>query len=426
VGFIIVSNRLGEQSRFNGEDMRLLHTLASQASAAIENARLESRLKASEQTAIRLGRILDESATEIYVLDAASLRIVQASRASLTRLGYTAQEMEAMTMLDLLREADAKRLVDQLRPLRKGSRNQIVFYGTHHPREGADYPIEARVLASHQDGQPVLVAIVQDISERVRADDAVRESQAKSRFLASMSHELRTPLNSVLGFAQLLLEPTSGELSDRQHRYITNITASGRHLLELINDVLDLSKIHADKMEVHCVDVALEILVEDCLMSLAPQASAKALDLSGEIEDNLYVHADPKRLRQVLLNLLSNAVKFTGPGGSVVVEGHRVETGVEVIVRDTGIGIPAADVDRMFEEFTQIDGGTHRSGEGTGLGLPLSRRLVELMKGSLTAESEVGVGSAFRVWLPGGELQPRAAASTGAEEIGPKTQIPSV
>ena len=215
--------------------------------------------------------------------------------------------------------------------------------------------------------------------ERHRGEETARVSELKSAFLASMSHEMRTPLNAVLGFTQLLRTPGFGTLTERQDKYVLNIDRAGRHLLALTNDVLDLSKVEAGRMDLAMADVELAVVVREAEEILRPLSDAKSLKLTIE-PFGLWVKADRLRLTQVLVNLISNAIKFTAEDGSVRVSARRSEAFVEVDITDNGCGIPTEDQAAVFERYTQA--GNARQG-GTGLGLPLSRRLVELMDGEL-------------------------------------------
>ena len=222
----------------------------------------------------------------------------------------------------------------------------------------------------------------------------------KSEFLAHMSHELRTPLNSILGFAQLLAGEEFGSLNARQHRYVAHVTSSGEHLLSLINDVLDLTKVEAGQLEVMSEVVGLKQLLTGCVEEIGPLARHKTQRVVVKARADVSVRSDSRRLRQVILNLLSNAIKFTPEGGLVTLETERDGSEVLIHVRDTGVGIPAAERERIFEAFTQVRTGRTRSEEGTGLGLALSRRLMELMGGSLVLDARPGRGSTFTVRLP--------------------------
>jgi signal transduction histidine kinase len=241
---------------------------------------------------------------------------------------------------------------------------------------------------------------VLDITQAKLADQAQRENEAKSRFLASMSHELRTPLNSILGFAQLLATHTFGDLNDKQDRYVENISASGQHLLTLINDVLDLAKVTAGQMQVDLEAVSLDEAIADVLVKMGPLAEKKHQRLEAGTKWRIVVVADRRRLHQVLLNLFSNAVKFTPDGGSIGVECVRQEHHARVAVTDTGIGIPKAERARIFEEFAQVDSPGARSEVGTELGLALTKELVRLMGGTIGVTSEDGKGSTFAFTLP--------------------------
>jgi signal transduction histidine kinase/ActR/RegA family two-component response regulator len=239
-------------------------------------------------------------------------------------------------------------------------------------------------------------------------------SRHKSEFLASMSHELRTPLNAVLGFSEVLLEQMFGEINERQEEYLRDIHGSGQHLLELLNEVLDLSKVEAGRMELEYATFDLPSLVRGATAMLRERAALHGIELGIEVGDGVgEVYADELRLKQVLLNLLTNAVKFTGEGGSVIVRAARDGAEIRIEVTDSGIGVPEADRQRIFESFQQGGrGSTHE--EGTGLGLTLSRRIVELLGGRMWLETEVGRGSTFGFSIPDRE---RAASSDGGEPV---------
>ena len=223
----------------------------------------------------------------------------------------------------------------------------------------------------------------------------------KSEFLANMSHELRTPLNAIIGFSELLLARMYGDLNDRQAGYVDDIHDSGRHLLSLINDILDLSKIEAGRMELELAAFDLPAAVENALTLVRERASRHGIELRAALADDVgEVVADERKVKQVLVNLLSNAVKFTPEGGSIEVRAERVGDALEVAVCDTGIGIAADDQDVIFDEFRQVRDAAQQT-EGTGLGLSLARRLVELHGGRIWVTSEPGRGSTFTFRVPG-------------------------
>jgi signal transduction histidine kinase len=236
---------------------------------------------------------------------------------------------------------------------------------------------------------------------------------ARSRFYASMSHELRTPINAVLGYSTLLLENIYGPLNEKQAEGITRTHKAAKHLLELVNDVLDLSKIEAGKIDLRLQPVHFPTLIDDLFVTVRPLAdqheSPLALEHSGEATK---VISDPRRLRQILLNLLSNAIKF-GRGKPIQVRSMpRPDGGIVIEVIDQGEGIAATDHEKIFDEFVQL--GKTQLTEGTGLGLPISRRLAEMLHGTLEVESEVGKGSTFRLSLPATAESP--SARSGREQ----------
>jgi CheY-like chemotaxis protein len=225
-------------------------------------------------------------------------------------------------------------------------------------------------------------------------------SEHKSAFLASMSHELRTPLNAVIGFSEVLLERMFGDLNDRQEEYLRDILSSGKHLLELLNEILDLSKVEAGRMELELTTFSVRGVIEQTIALVRERAALHGITLTVDIEPGLdQVECDELRFKQVVLNLLSNAVKFTPDGGHVTVRTTTTERWLTVTVTDDGVGIPPEDTERIFEAFHQGRRGASRE-EGTGLGLTLCRRIVALMGGELTLQTEVGVGSTFGFTIP--------------------------
>ena len=225
-------------------------------------------------------------------------------------------------------------------------------------------------------------------------------SQHKSDFLASMSHELRTPLNAIIGFSQVLREGMVGDVNEKQTEYLEDILSSGQHLLSLINDVLDLSKVEAGQLELQVAPFSLQDALERGVSMVREQATTEGVQVTLQKNGSLeVVSGDERRMSQVIFNLLSNAVKFTPTGGQVDVSATRINGEMRVSVADSGPGIAAEDLDRIFEEFQQTEAGA-RQLEGTGLGLALSKRFVEMHGGRIWCESEVGKGSTFEFTLP--------------------------
>jgi two-component system cell cycle sensor histidine kinase PleC len=229
---------------------------------------------------------------------------------------------------------------------------------------------------------------------KIRAET---ESSAKTQFLANVSHELRTPLNAIIGFSEIIMAETYGSLANSQYKdYVIDINNSGKHLLSVINDILDFSKASADKLQVDKVELDLNKLAYSSMRFVKPRADKAMVDLIVKIPlEHIIVTADPKRLKQALLNLLSNAVKFTPANGSVtlMLKKDPIKKLVQIIVKDTGIGMSAQDIPKALSSFGQIDSKLNRKYEGTGLGLPMTKKLVELMNGHFHIESKLNKGT---------------------------------
>jgi signal transduction histidine kinase len=240
--------------------------------------------------------------------------------------------------------------------------------------------------------------LFREIEQKSRELEAA--SRHKSEFLANMSHELRTPLNAVIGFSEVLSERMFGELNEKQDEYMKDIHASGQHLLSLINDILDLSKIEAGRMELEVTDFDLPMTIDNALTLVREHAARRSIALHTSVNEQLgQIEGDERKIRQVLLNLLSNAIKFTPEGGRIDVHAIPRDGMVEVSVSDTGVGIAPEDQEAVFEEFRQV-GTAEKKVEGTGLGLALSRKFIELHGGRIWVKSEVGTGSTFTFTVP--------------------------
>ena len=294
--------------------------------------------------------------------------------------------------------------------------------------DGESVTADLRVVDVDWTGAPAFLVSLRDITDRKRAIDRQRElereraaraeaeaaSQAKSEFLAMMSHELRTPLNAVIGYAELLDLGIAGAITAEQRQQLARIRTSGRHLLGLVNEVLDLAKLEAGRLTVTSTVSRAGDAADAALALLQARAEEKGITLCGQClgDRATTFEGDEDRVRQILVNLLSNAVKFTDPGGQVAVECGVTDTPdaearlhgsgrwVYLKVSDTGAGIPSAQLPIIFEPFVQGDTGHTRSSDGSGLGLTISRRLARLMKGDLTVRSKAGTGSVFTLWLP--------------------------
>ena len=285
---------------------------------------------------------------------------------------------------------------------------------------GEVFPLEGSISCLQLDSERVYTVIARDVTERKRAEEALRQQAAelkslngqlqarqrelenamasRSRFYASMSHELRTPINAILGYSSLLLDSIYGPLNPEQARGIERAHAAAKHLLELVNDILDLSKIEAGKVDIEVQPAAFPSLVQDLFVTVRPLADEHGSELTLESGGDAVITTDARRVRQILLNLLSNAIKF-GDGKPITVRCQKREDGgMDVDVMDRGRGIEPQDLERIFDEFVQLADPDQQV--GTGLGLPISRRLTVLLGGTLTVESTVGDGSTFRLCLP--------------------------
>ena len=260
-------------------------------------------------------------------------------------------------------------------------------------------------------------AAARDVTERKRLDQVLNEknieleraksvaektNRAKTDFLANMSHELRTPLNSVIGFSEVLQDQMFGTINEKQREYLNNILTSGRHLLSLINDILDLSKVESGKMKLEVSTFSLRETVDDSLVMLREKALKNGIGLHMDLapQADVNIVADQRKVKQILFNLISNAVKFTTAGGDIVVSAVRDGEFIEVTVADTGLGVKEEDIPKLFHPFTQLESVYTKQYEGTGLGLALTRQLVELHGGRVWVKSEFGTGSRFSFTIP--------------------------
>jgi signal transduction histidine kinase len=259
-----------------------------------------------------------------------------------------------------------------------------------------------KVEVANKDELGALAADLNRMSEQLgRAHQELEAvSRHKSEFLANMSHELRTPLNAIIGFSEVLKDGLFGTLEPKQDEYVKDIHTSGHHLLSLINDILDLSKVEAGRMELNPSSFSMPAAIGDALTLVRERASTHGVKLSSEIDEKVDVFTGDERMfKQIMLNLLSNAIKFTPDGGNVAVRAVPTADGIEISVSDSGIGIAAEEHEAIFDAFQQGDGGRDSAREGTGLGLSLARRFVEMHNGRIWVESKISEGSTFSFTL---------------------------
>jgi len=411
------------------------------ASGALQRVRatltdVTSRKRAEEALREREGLLQDflDNSSDLVLSVTLDGRCSYTNRSWRETLGYTQEEAGRLSVFTLLAPDDQARWQEAVSTViheRRAVQIELTFLA----KEGAAIFVEGAMSPRIQNGHTVaLGGMFRDVSARRKADAAVlqsrdtlqyaneallRASAMKDEFLAGMSHELRTPLNAVLGLCEGLQEGAYGPVDAKQLRALGRIEESGRHLLSLINDVLDLSKLEAQKMELDVSTVSVRGICEASVRMVKEAAHTKQISLTVRVAEACYaVPADERKLKQILVNLLSNAVKFTPPGGSIGVDVELVGTEGDVCftVWDTGAGIADDQVSRLFQPFVQLDGKLARQHGGTGLGLALVRRLVELHGGGITLDSTPGRGSRFSVVLHGatsrGEIEGLPPPST--------------
>jgi PAS domain S-box-containing protein len=405
-------------------------TERKEAAGALESSNLRLNLLTeqeanarAEMLAERRFRELIENAPDAILQVNAAGAIVIANRTAETMFGYSREELMGQNVDLLVPEAN--------RAAHPAHRKALAAAGLTRPmglgldlfaqrKDGTKFPVEISLSPMKTDSGVHVTAVIRDVTERkltehrvrtlqesymteleARQKEAERLNQLKSEFMASISHELRTPLHTIIGFAELLQEEGEGPLNNKQMRFLHHIHVDSEHLLSLINDVLDLSRIEAGGLHLRTETVGLLKIVAESINAIRPYADSKSVSIRmGDDLDVFSVWADPMRLRQILYNLLSNGAKFTGPGGEVFVGAVLEEGSVRITVSDTGLGIAPEERTRIFEKFYQVGFTPVGVREGTGLGLAICRQLVEMQGGTIWVESEPGKGSQFHFTLP--------------------------
>jgi len=336
-------------------------------------------------------------------------------------LGFTTEELSQKPYMEFIHPDDRQATVAEAEGLENGEVT-LAFENRYLCKDGSYKWLLWNAVSVPE--RKVIYAVARDITERKRSEEerqkfmvsletanrelelrnreVERATQLKSKFLASMSHELRTPLNAIVGFSDLLADGTPGQLNDKQQRFVNHIKQGSAHLLQLINDILDLSKIEAGQLELRCEQFLVEEALPEVLSTIRPLAMAKNIQVQQKLGTDRPVYADRVRFKQILYNLLSNAVKFTPKGGRIEIDCFESVNQVCLSVTDTGIGIRPEDQQIVFEEFRQVEGSPDAVNEGTGLGLAITKRLVEQQGGKISLSSEPGKGSRFTFTLPAG------------------------
>ncbi|MGA7591012.1 MAG: response regulator, partial [Candidatus Sulfotelmatobacter sp.] len=377
----------------------------------------DEKLRETEE---RHRKLFDNNPHPTWVYDRETLQFLAVNRATVEKYGYSREEFLAMTIKDIRSPEYVPLLLESVGAVRDGIEKFGIW--KHLKKDQTEIDMEITSYAMNFAGRHAEVVVAVDVTQRKRDEEEKRKvteklaasnrelelrnreveraTRMKSKFLASMSHELRTPLNAIVGFSDLLAEGTAGILNDKQKRFVNHIKQGSAHLLQLINDILDLSKIEAGQLELHSEEFLVEDALPEVLSTIAPLAMAKGIRVEQKMETNSLVKADRVRFKQILYNLLSNAVKFTPNGGEINIACIDDRDFVSVSVTDTGIGIRPEDQKLVFEEFRQVEGTPDTAHQGTGLGLAITKRLVEQQGGRVSLESELGKGSRFTFTIP--------------------------
>jgi PAS domain S-box-containing protein len=387
---------------------------ASLSTEIAEHKQAQEELRESEE---RYRRITDGLSDYLYTVRVQDGRAVETihNQACVAVTGYSQKDFkrDPHLWINMVPEQERQSVIEQGQNILLGKDTSTIEH--HILRKDGESRWVSDTPVPKFDSSDVLVSydgVIKDITDRKLAETEhlARElaeiaNKTKSDFLANMSHELRTPLNSIIGFTEVLQDSLYGELNENQREYLDFINTGGHHLLDLINDILDLAKVESGKDEVILSSFSVSTLLNLSLTMLREKAIKHAIALKCVIapEADITMISDEHKIKQIMFNLLSNAVKFTPDGGRVCVDAQRIgdeESFIEISVSDTGIGIKKEDLGRLFKEFSQLDSPLQKRYEGTGLGLALSKRLIELLGGTIDVKSEEGRGSVFSITIP--------------------------
>ena len=441
IPFVIISGSIGEDVAVDvmksgahdyimkGNVKRLIPSIERELRDAEVRRQRRAAEEALRDSEARKAAIVDAALDSIISIDHAG-RIIEFNPQAEKTFGYKRDDVIGQPMAELI-------IPPSLRSQHREALTRYLATGTGTVigrrveltgmrSDGSEFPVELS-LTSISTSQPMFTAYLRDLTEQKKQEEAFQRSREleeqnlrvaeanrlKSEFLANMSHELRTPLNAVIGFTEVLVDGKAGPLNAQQREYLSDILISGQHLMQLINDVLDLAKIEAGRMELDPKPFSLKAVAEEVCTIMQPLAAKRNITINLQVAENAeQVTLDLRKLKQVLYNLLSNAVKFSHEEGVVrLAIGLDAHEQLQIQVRDSGIGIKNTDLPRIFREFEQLESGASRRFPGTGLGLALTKKIIQLHNGSITVQSEFGKGSTFSVTMP---RSVNFAASTSA------------
>jgi PAS domain S-box len=366
----------------------------------------QAEIKISEEA--RWRRLLMEQSSDGIVIIDQDGRVIEANPRYADMLGYSHEEMQMLSIW----EWDVYHTREQIKEmLQITDKNGSLYESQLQCKDGSIIDVEINANPATFGGRRMLFCVCRDISLRKKVERellaakiaAENANKVKSEFLATMSHELRTPLTAIIGFSDVLLEGIAGDLNQKQTNYVGHVSNAGKHLLELINDILDISKIEAGECELIYGQFEVSDVIYGVVSVLKPLSDKNKINLCIDIDPELkMIVADRTKFKQILANLLSNAIKFTPEQGSVSVRAISQDDSIQISVQDTGIGIAVNDMDKLFQPFKQLNPCLNRKYEGTGLGLALSKKFVEMHGGSMWVESKVNEGSIFMFTIPQG------------------------
>ncbi|MGH7855111.1 MAG: ATP-binding protein [Candidatus Binatia bacterium] len=431
IPFFIISGSIGEDLAVDfmksgasdylmkGNVKRLIPSVQRELRDAEVRRKRHQAEEALHDSEARKAAIVDAALDSIISIDHAG-RIIEFNPQAEKTFGYKRADVIGQPMADLIippslrsrhREALARYLAMGTGSV-VGRRVEL----TGMRSDGSEFPVELSLTSISTKTQPMFTAYLRDLTEQKKQEEFLQRSREieeqnlriqeanrlKSEFLANMSHELRTPLNAVIGFAEVLVDGKAGPLNAEQREYLNDILTSGQHLLQLINDVLDLAKIEAGRMELYPEAFSLKTVADEVCTIMRPIAAKRNITINLQAADNAdLVTLDLRKLKQVLYNLLSNAVKFSHEEGVVKLAINLdAQEQLQIQVKDSGIGIKSDDLPRIFREFEQLESGASRRFPGTGLGLALTKKIIELHDGAITVQSEFGKGSTFSITMP--------------------------